>query len=169
MLRQATAWRALERSHLAVIDGAVMKRLVRYPEVIERLVARSIERSRRLLVNMAIVHHPRVDVRLQMTFWHLADRWGCVDNGRVLLPLRLTHTVLADLIAAQRPTVTAALTDLARRRLLCRVENGWLLASEPPEALVERADRSERLAAQQAARSRSASSLRRSSYDARSR
>ena len=82
MLRQATAWRALELAQLAVLDGSVMKQLVRYPEVIERLVARTIERSRRLVVNMAIVHHPRVDVRLQMTFWHLADRWGRVRDGR---------------------------------------------------------------------------------------
>lgn len=135
MLRPATAWRALELAQVAVLDGNVMKQLVRYPEVIERLVARTIERSRRLVVNMAIVHHPRVDVRLQMTFWHLADRWGHVDDRGILLPLRLTHTVLADLIAARRPTVSAALSDLARRGILCRVESGWLLASEPPGAL----------------------------------
>jgi CRP/FNR family transcriptional regulator, cyclic AMP receptor protein len=147
-LGQETAWRVLERSQLAVLDGAVMNRLVRYPEVIERLIARGIERSRRLVVNMAIVHHPRVDARLQMTFWQLADRWGRADDGQVLLPLRLTHAVLADLIAARRPTVSTALSDLARRRVLCRVENGWLLASEPPEALIEHATDRERLAAQ---------------------
>jgi len=78
MLRQATAWRALESAQLAVLDGSATKHLVRYPEVIERLVARTTERSRRLVVNMAIVHHPRVDVRLHMTFWHLADHWGHV-------------------------------------------------------------------------------------------
>jgi len=148
MLRAAAAWRALERSRLAVLDGTAMKLLVQYPEVIERLFARSIERARRLVVNMAIVHHPRVDVRLQMTFWHLADRWGRMDDGRVLVPLRLTHTVLADLIAARRPTVSTALSDLARRRVLFRVENGWLLASEPPEALVECAGTGRRLGAQ---------------------
>jgi CRP/FNR family transcriptional regulator, cyclic AMP receptor protein len=136
MLRQATAWRTLELAQLAVLDGSVTKHLVRYPEVIERLVARTIERSRRLVVNMAIVHHPRVDVRLQMTFWHLADRWGRVDGDRILLPVRLTHDVLADLIAARRPTVSTALSDLARRGILRRVENGWLLASEPPGALL---------------------------------
>jgi len=138
-LGQATAWRALELAQLAVLDGSVMKQLVRYPDVIERLVVRTIERSRRLVVNMAIVHHPRVDVRLQMTFWHLAHRWGRVDGSRILLPLRLTHAVLADLIAARRPTVSTALSDLERRGVLRRVENGWLLASEPPGALLEHA------------------------------
>jgi CRP/FNR family transcriptional regulator, cyclic AMP receptor protein len=136
MLRQATAWRTLELAQLAVLDGSVTKHLVRYPEVIERLVARTIERSRRLVLNMAIVHHPRVDVRLHMTFWHLADRWGRVDGDRILLPVRLTHNVLADLIAARRPTVSTALSDLARRGVLRRVENGWLLASEPSGALL---------------------------------
>ncbi|HUA46980.1 MAG TPA: Crp/Fnr family transcriptional regulator [Solirubrobacteraceae bacterium] len=140
MLRQATAWQALEFAQLAVLDGSVTKSLARYPEVIERLVARTTERSRRLLVNMAIVHHPRVDVRLQMAFWHLADRWGRIDGGQVLLPLRLTHSVLADLIAARRPSVSKALSDLARRGILSRVEAGWLLASEPPRVLPENAD-----------------------------
>lgn len=144
-LGQATAWWALELAQLAVLDGTVMEQLVRYPEVIERLVARSVERSRRLVVNMAIVHHPRVDVRLQMTLWHLADRWGRVSGGRMLLPLRLTHAVLADLIAARRPTVSAALSDLYRRGILCRVKNGWLLASEPPGALLEHAHDGERM------------------------
>jgi CRP/FNR family transcriptional regulator, cyclic AMP receptor protein len=71
-----------------------------------------------------------------------------VGDGRILLPLRLTHTVLADLIAARRPTVSTALSDLARRQVLFRLENGWLLASEPPEALSGRADNGRRLGAE---------------------
>ena len=33
-------------------------------------------RSRHLAVNMAIVQQARIDTRLHMLFWHLADRWG---------------------------------------------------------------------------------------------
>jgi len=47
---------------------------------------------------------------------------------------------LADLIAARRPTVSTAVSDLARRGILCRVQRGWLLAGEPPGALFEHAD-----------------------------
>ncbi len=117
-LRRATAWRALQITRLAVLDDRAVEQLAQYPEIMRELLERSLERSRRLAVNMAIVHHPRVDIRLQMLFWHLADRWGRVRNGRTVLPLRLTHSVLADLIAAQRPTVSTALSDLASREIV---------------------------------------------------
>jgi len=55
---------------------------------------------------MAIVHDARVGVRLHMLFWHLTDRWGRVRRDGVGVPLRLTHSVLADVVAARRPTVT---------------------------------------------------------------
>lgn len=81
---------------------------------------------------MAIVHQPRVDIRLQMLFWHLADRWGRVRNGQTILPLRLSHSVLADLIAAQRPTVTTALSDLASCKIVRPAPDGWLLLAARP-------------------------------------
>jgi CRP-like cAMP-binding protein len=81
---------------------------------------------------MAIVHHARVDVRLHMLFWHLAARWGRVRGDGVTVPLRLTHTVLADLVAARRPTVTTALSELSRQGLVRSVDDGWLLSGEPP-------------------------------------
>ena len=117
-LPQATAWRALEVTRFAVLDDGVVERMAHYPGVIGRLLDRSVERSRRLAVNMAIVHRPRVDIRLQMLFWHLADRWGRPCDGRMMLPLRLTHTILADLVAAQRPTISGALADLQRREIV---------------------------------------------------
>jgi CRP-like cAMP-binding protein len=81
---------------------------------------------------MAIVHQARVDDRLHMLFWHFAGRWGRVRGDGVLLPLRLTHTVLADLVAARRPTVTTALSDLSKRGLIRPVDDGWLLLGEAP-------------------------------------
>jgi CRP-like cAMP-binding protein len=50
----------------------------------------------------------------------------------VLVPLRLTHAILADLVAARRPTVTSALTELGREGLVQSVQEGWLLSGEPP-------------------------------------
>jgi CRP-like cAMP-binding protein len=86
---------------------------------------------------MAIVHQPRVDIRLQMLFWHLADRWGLVRSDGISLPLRLTHTVLADLVTARRPTVSSALSELAERGLVRLLDDAWLLSGEPPGELLE--------------------------------
>lgn len=125
-------WAALEPTRLALLDGSFTRRLGQYPELAGRLFERAIRRSRRLVINMAIIHHARVDDRLHLLFWHLAGRWGRVRGDGVLLPFRLTHTVLADLVAARRPTVTSALSDLSRRGLVRAIDDGWLLVDEPP-------------------------------------
>jgi CRP/FNR family transcriptional regulator, cyclic AMP receptor protein len=135
-----TGWRVLEPTMVALLDGRVAHRFARYPELTGRLVGRALERSRRLAVNMAIVHQPRVDVRLHMLFWQLADRWGRVSRDGVIVALRLTHAVLADLVAARRPTVSTSLAELAQRSLVRPVGDEWLLGGEPPVELLELQD-----------------------------
>ena len=44
-----------------------------------------------------------------------------------MIPLRLTHEMLAALVAARRPSVTSALGRLADGGLLERRDGGWLL------------------------------------------
>ncbi len=128
----AVQWLVLETVRVAVLDERFVRQLARFPQVAGRLFGRSVLRSRQLAVNMAIVHQARVDLRLRLLFWHLAGRWGRVRSDGVLLPLRLTHAVLADLVAARRPTVTSALSDLSRRGLIRAVGDGWLLSGPPP-------------------------------------
>jgi CRP/FNR family cyclic AMP-dependent transcriptional regulator len=125
-------WLVLEPSRLALLDERFVLQLAHFPEVAGRLFSRAIARSRQLAVNMAIVHQARVDTRLHLLFWHLADRWGRVRPDGVVVPLRLTHAVLSDLVAARRPTVTSALSELGRRGLLRPVDEGWLLSGDPP-------------------------------------
>jgi CRP-like cAMP-binding protein len=131
------AWRALEPCRLAVLDRSFAVRAGRYPEVISALFARVLRRSRMLAINIAILHHPRVDVRLHMLFWELADRWGTVHRDGVRVPLRLTHAVLADLVAAQRQTVSKALGELAARGWVAWTGDAWLLGGNPPAELAD--------------------------------
>jgi CRP-like cAMP-binding protein len=130
-------WRVLRPTRVAVLDRAVAHRMARYPELTGRLVGRALERSRNLSVVIAIVHQPRVEVRLQMLLWHLAERWGQVRPDGVALTMHMTHSLLADLIAARRPTVTSAMSELSRRRLVIPIEGGWALPGQPPRALLE--------------------------------
>jgi CRP/FNR family cyclic AMP-dependent transcriptional regulator len=128
-----TGWRVLEPTRLALLDETAARRFAVYPELTGRLVDRALQRSRKLAVNMAIVHQARVNVRVHMLLWVLADRWGRVRSEGVLLPFSLTHTVLADLVAARRPTVTSALSELSRQGLVISQNgDGWLLTGEPP-------------------------------------
>lgn len=156
-LQVTTGWRVLEPARLAVLDEAFAARVTRYPELIGALVERALRRARNMSVTTAIVHRARVDVRLHMLLWQLAARWGRVRSDGVSLPLRLTHKVLADLAAASRPTVTSALSELARRGLVDAVDGGWLLHGDPPGELRELAPLPESLTPEPTAGARAAS------------
>jgi CRP/FNR family cyclic AMP-dependent transcriptional regulator len=131
-LAMTNDWLVLEPVRLAVLDERFVRHLAQFPQLGGRLISRAVQRSRELAVNMAIVHQARVDVRLHMLFWHLAGRRGRVRSDGVFIPLRLTHAVLSDLVAARRPTVTSALSDLSRRGMVRAVRDGWLLSGDPP-------------------------------------
>lgn len=130
-----TGWTVLEPTRVAVLDDEFVQRVAHYPELGSAMVARAMRRARNLVVNMAIVHQPRVDVRLHMLFWHLAGRWGRVRPEGTVLRMRLTHAVLADLVAARRPTVTSALTELSRSGQVRSSGDQWILLGERPGEL----------------------------------
>ena len=125
-------WRVLRESRMAILDSEFVLRASRYPEVVSALVARALRRSRHIATNMAIVQQPRIDLRLHMLFWELADRWGIVRQDGVHVPLQLTHATLSDLVAARRPTVTKALGELAERAAVTWTGEAWLLSGGPP-------------------------------------
>ena len=149
-----SGWHVLEATRVAVLDEAFAARLGRFPPLTGRFVGRALRRSRDLALNMAIVHQARVDVRVHMLLWHLAARWGRVSPDGILLSLHLTHEVLADLVAARRPTVTSALSGLSKRGLVTSMERGWLLTGEPPGELFELEPLQTGLTAEAASRSR---------------
>jgi CRP/FNR family cyclic AMP-dependent transcriptional regulator len=136
-LPRSGRWRVLQDSRLAVLDVGFTARAGQYPEVISCLFTRALQRARHIAVNMAIVQQPRIDVRLHMLFWELADRWGKVRQDGVHVPIQLTHATLADLVAARRPTVTKALGELAERRAVVWTGSDWLLPGAPPAELEE--------------------------------
>jgi CRP-like cAMP-binding protein len=99
--------------------------------VVDALFARSARRQRGLAVRLVVNQLVRLEDRLLLALWALAERWGRVTPDGVLVPMGLTHSALARLVGARRPSVTSALGDLARDRLLERTEDGWLLRGDP--------------------------------------
>jgi CRP/FNR family transcriptional regulator, cyclic AMP receptor protein len=129
-------WQVLEAARLAVLDHALVHRLGPFPSLGVELFARGIRRAHALAVALAISHHQRVDDRLRLTLWHLAERWGRVTPDGVVVPLPLGHERLALLVGAHRPSVTTAMGELTRDGTLSRREDGhWVLHGTPPEQL----------------------------------
>lgn len=132
-----TSFRVIDQTLLAVLDARFAARAAPYPEVASALIGRAMQRSRTLVVNMAIAHYPRIDRRLLMLLWHLADRWGRVTPEGIRVPLRLTHQILADLVASRRPSVTSGLQRLVQEGHVSKLGDNWLLHGEPPTELYE--------------------------------
>jgi CRP/FNR family transcriptional regulator, cyclic AMP receptor protein len=129
-------WVVLEPTRLAVLDHGLVSRMVPWPQLGVELFARGTRRAHSLAVALAISHHQRVDDRLLLTLWHLAERWGRVVPGGINVPLPLSHQRLADLVGAHRPSVTTAMGDLARSGALSRRDDGvWTLHGAPPDGL----------------------------------
>jgi CRP/FNR family transcriptional regulator, cyclic AMP receptor protein len=134
----AVTWRVHTVSRLAILDTRVAMAAGRWPPIATALGARHVRRARTLAFQRAIAQLPRVDDRLVVLLWALAERWGRVSPGGVRLPLDLPHRTLATLVGARRPSVTTALTGLARAGLVERVREGWLLHGDPAEVLADR-------------------------------
>jgi CRP/FNR family transcriptional regulator, cyclic AMP receptor protein len=129
-----SAWTVLEPARLAVLDGRFARTACRYPELVAKLIGRTLRRSRWLSILLTISSMPRVDARVQALFWHLADRWGRVTLDGVVVPVRLTHEMIGRLVGAHRPSVTTALSELTRSGRIARIPEGWLLRGDPPSA-----------------------------------
>ena len=129
-------WVVLEPARLAVLDHRLVVRMTPWPQLGLELFNRGARRAHALAVSLAIAHHQRVDDRLLLTLWHLAERWGKVLPDGIAVPLPLSHQRLADLVGARRPAVTSAMGELSRSGAVSRREDRtWILHGSPPEEL----------------------------------
>lgn len=130
------SWTVLRETRLAVLDEVFARRVSPWPGIGAALAGRSARRARWLASQVAMLENPRLDVRLMLLFWHLADRWGQVVPEGVVVPIPLTHTMLGRLVRAQRPSVTASLRELASRDMLIGYHDGdWILRGDANEQL----------------------------------
>jgi CRP/FNR family cyclic AMP-dependent transcriptional regulator len=125
-------WEVVHSARLAVLDARFVAFACRWPQLLPAVVARATRRSRWLALQLAVAKLRRVDDRVMLFLWHMADRWGHVRPDGVLVPLPVTHEVLAQLIGVHRPTVTTALGRLSDAGLIHRQpDKSWLLRGKP--------------------------------------
>ena len=127
-------WNVVQPVRMATLDRRFAVAVTPWPEIAAGLMDRIVERARWLAFQLAVCHVVRVDTRLLLMMWHFADRWGRMtrEGARVRLPV--THSVLASVVGARRPSVTTALGRLQDQGLIERLPDGaWLLHGSPPE------------------------------------
>jgi CRP/FNR family transcriptional regulator, cyclic AMP receptor protein len=129
-------WYALSRTRLARLDEQVVGAAWRHPALASALLSRAAATAVEAGFMLAASNLSRLDARLLALLWHLADRFGRVTKDGTVLWLRLSHRLLAQMVGAQRPSVTTALRQLSERGALARREDGaWVLLGDPAQAL----------------------------------
>jgi CRP/FNR family cyclic AMP-dependent transcriptional regulator len=119
-----TSWHGLQPTRIAVLDAGFAERARPWPQIADVLLRRAQRRAHDLTVARAIAAQPRLEVRLALTLWQLAPRWGRVERGGIRLPLPLTHRLIGRLVGAERPSVTHALKRLAAAGLIGVQDDG---------------------------------------------
>jgi CRP/FNR family cyclic AMP-dependent transcriptional regulator len=134
-------WEILQPTTFALLDREFADAVAPWPEIAGALMDRMVGRAHALAFQLAVSHLKLVETRLLAVLWYFADRWGRVTPEGRVLPVRLTHRLLARVVGARRPSVSTALGRLHERGLVDRMENGhWLLLGEPPSELPEIGD-----------------------------
>jgi CRP-like cAMP-binding protein len=125
--------RIVAPARIALLDRRFALRTARWPELHVALTARVVGRARQLGLQAAINSLPRIEQRLELTLWQLAYRFGRVTPEGTALKLPITHAQLAEMVGAQRPSVSVALGRLRDHgRLTSTQGNKWLLLGQPP-------------------------------------
>jgi CRP/FNR family cyclic AMP-dependent transcriptional regulator len=125
-------WRAVTPVRMAVLDQRWAARAAAFPQLGTELAGRAFSRAVRAVVTMAITQQPRLEQRLWMLFWEIADRYGRVHSDGVHIDVPLTHEVLSHLAGARRPSVSGALTRLTSDGRLRREGREWVLLGDAP-------------------------------------
>lgn len=131
------SWSATVSSRIALLDDRFLLAARRWPRLVSAMFELLGEQRDRLMMQLVIAEQPRVEDRLLMLFWQLADRFGKVTRDGITIQLALTHEALGRLIGARRPTVTLALRMLSERSAIeRRPDRSWLVKELPQDTAV---------------------------------
>ena len=132
-IERGSALEVIVPAELAVLDQRFLRLTSRAPGLVPVLLARVGQRAHCLATHLAISRARPLSVRLHLMLWEFADRWGTRRGDSVVIPVALTHELLARVCVTGRPAVTRAIADLREQGLVSRGDDrSWVLHSAPP-------------------------------------
>jgi CRP/FNR family transcriptional regulator len=118
-----------------VLSAREFNVLLEHPKVNRVLLRTLSTRCRDAWAQIEVLTFHNADARIRTAFYYLAKQRGVDTAGGTLIPMRLTHKELADIVGISRETATRVLSHLQSEELI-RVETKHFLIDDP-EKLVD--------------------------------
>lgn len=131
-------WTNAGPATVALLDRHFLAAVRRWPVLSLRLYERVADQRQRASLLTAINSIRNVEQRILAILWHLVGLYGSVDpEGQGVLPMRLSHEAIGNLVGARRPTVTLAMKALSEASYVRRdQERGFVLRERSRSTLV---------------------------------
>jgi CRP/FNR family transcriptional regulator, cyclic AMP receptor protein len=130
-------WDVLAPVRIAALDHEFAHRVKAWPEIVAAVLDRGRQRADSQLLQAAFRQARRVEDRVLLALWHLADRWGeATPQGLVLPRAKVSGGILARIVGARRQSVSTALGQLADRGAIKRRTDGRLVLAIHPSQLL---------------------------------
>ncbi len=131
----STTRQVLAAMTIAIIDEDLATRIAAWPQLTVAILARIGRRDRWLALRLLVSQLPGLELRVLYLLWHIAERWGEAGEGVLRIPAPLTHEHIGELIGAQRPSVSNAVSAL-REKGVKRVPGlGWEIPLDAPATI----------------------------------
>jgi CRP/FNR family transcriptional regulator, cyclic AMP receptor protein len=109
--------------------------LLEHPKTNRVVLQTLCHRCRDAWAQIEVLTFHNADARIRMAFYQLVKKWGVEADGGFMIPMKLTHKELSDIVGISRETATRVLSHLQDQELI-RVETRRFIVQDP-ERLIE--------------------------------
>jgi CRP/FNR family transcriptional regulator, cyclic AMP receptor protein len=118
-----------------VITAKEFAYLLEHPKTNRVILTTLCDRCRDAWAQIEVLTFHNADARIRMAFYHLIKKRGVETSGGYMIPMKLTHKELSDIVGISRETATRVLSHLQDQDLI-RVETRRFIIRDP-ERLIE--------------------------------
>lgn len=127
---------AVVASSILVLSGKDFEDLLENPSINRSILTTLCDRCRDAWAQIEVLTFHNADARIRMAFYHLAEKRGVRTPRGLIIPMKLTHRELSDIVGISRETATRVLSHLQEQNLI-EVETKQFIIKDPDQLIDE--------------------------------
>lgn len=126
---------AVTKTTLYILTAADFFELLKNPATNRVVLSNLCDRCRDAWAQIEVLTFHNADARIRMAFYHLAAKRGVKTEAGTVIPMKLTHRELSDIVGISRETATRVLSILQEEGLVSVDTKRFII--KDPEALID--------------------------------